>query len=119
MGVNIVFLTFADDPRSFRTVTQVWFITVLFALPEIPRVGGAGIEPLGATVVDERGNKLGELLRSGATLQHGAHRGCQVFVPAVITHGPPAAVAVNFHSPRTAVKTPGQPDCPHLCTRSK
>ena len=107
MGINIVFLTFADDPRSFRILTKMWFVTDLPALPEIPRIVGAPIKPLGANIVDERGMKLGEFNCFGATVQHGAHHGCQGFIPAVVTHGSPAAIAVNFHFPRAAVKTPG------------
>lgn len=118
MGINIVFLTIADDPRSFRVLAQIWIIPDLPALPEILHVGEAGIEPLGANVVDERGNKPGVLNSFGATLQHGTHHGGQIWVPAVITHGSPSAVAVNFHSPRAAVQTPGQSDCSHLCTQS-
>lgn len=119
MGINIVFLTIANDPRGFRILTKDWTIDDLPALPEILCVGGTCVEPLGVIlVVVERGNKLGELNSFGATLQHGAHHGRQPFIPAVITHGYPTAVAVNFHSPRTAVKTPGQPDSSHLCTQS-
>lgn len=93
------------------------FITDLLALPQTLRVAVTYIEPLGTTVVEERRNKLGVLGCCGAALQHGTHQGCQVFIPAVITHCSPAAIAMNFHSPRTAIKTSGQSDCFHLCTQ--
>lgn len=94
------------------------FIAFLLALPEILLIAVTCIEPLGTIVfVEERRNKLGDLRCFCATLQHGTHHGGQFFIPAIIAHCPPAAIAVNFHSPRTAIKTSGQPDCPHLCRK--
>lgn len=94
------------------------FITFLLALPEILLIAVTCIEPLGTIVfVEERRNKLGDLGCFCATLQHGTNHGGQFFIPAIIAHCPPAPIAVNFHSPRTAIKTSGQPDCLHLCRK--
>lgn len=94
------------------------FITFLLALPEILLIAVTCIEPLGTIVfMEERRNKLGDLGCFCATVQHGTHHGGQFYIPAIITHCPPAAIAVNFHSPRTAIKTSGQSDCSHLCRK--
>lgn len=95
------------------------FVDDLLALPQTLRVGKAQVVPQRPVVVGERGQELGDFRRLGAALQHGAHHGGHVYIPAVITHRPPAAVTVDFHFARAAVQTSSQSDCSHLYTRKR
>lgn len=114
--ISIALITFTDDPRSFGIPAQMRFVADLATLPQTLLFAATRVEPLGTTVVDERRDKLGEILCLGAALQHGTHHGRHLFIPAVVAHCPPAGIAVNFYSPGTAVQTSCQSDRPHLCT---
>lgn len=111
--------TVTDDPGCFGVHAQVTPVDVLNTLPETVLVKRAPVEPLGTTAVGKRGDEPRELLRLGAASQHGAHHGGHVYIPAVIAHRAPAAIAVNFNFTRAAVQTSRQSDCSHLCAESK
>ena len=89
-------LTIADDPGCLRVHAQVRFVYDLPALPQVLLRIAAAIVPQYPLVVGESGEELAVLQRLGATLQHGAHHGGHVLVPAVVTHRAPAAVTVDL-----------------------
>lgn len=92
----------------------MWIVDELPALPQMMS-STANIEIRGAPVVfGERRVKSGVVEGLGPTLQHGAHHGSCLFVPAVVTHRPPAAVTMHLHLTRTWVQTSAQPDGSHL-----
>lgn len=95
------------------------WVNVLPALPQALLLLQAAVEIQRAVVVDGPRIKLGEVERLFAALQHGAHPGSHFFIPAGVTHRPPAAITVDLHLTSATVQTSGQPDGLHLCTETQ
>lgn len=112
-------LTPTDHPGRLGVLAEMRLVQQLQALPQtLLRERAEVVEPH-PVVVLESGRELGELLRLGATAQHGAHDGGHALAPAVVAHGAPAAVPVDLHHPGAAVQSSRQPDVSLLCTRTR